>query len=96
MRMHRQRRAQGETVLSLDTPVAGGTEPLGCMLAETDGLAAWHGQNRCSVNDADLRHDLGRALGEPMLTTVVDTDAPLVPRFTVLVTPVLVAPVPIP
>ena len=51
-------------VLSLDVPVAGGTELLGCILAETDGLAAWHGQNRCSVNDADLRHDLGRALRE--------------------------------
>ncbi len=43
MHLHRQRRAQGGTVLSLDAPIAGGTEPLGCMLAETDGLAAWHG-----------------------------------------------------
>ena len=36
------------------------------------------------------------AVAEPMLTTVVDPDAPPVPRFTVLVTPVVVAPVPIP
>ena len=37
-----------------------------------------------------------RAVAEPMLTTVVEPDAPPVPRFTVLVTPVVVAPVPIP
>jgi hypothetical protein len=36
------------------------------------------------------------AVAEPMLTTVVDPDALPVPRFTVLVTPVVVAPVPIP
>ena len=36
------------------------------------------------------------AVAEPMLTTVVDPDAPPVPRFTVLVTPVVVAPVPMP
>lgn len=64
MRIHRQRRAQGGTVLSLDAPIAGGTEPLGCMLTEADGLAAWHGQNRCAAEDAELRHDLARALGD--------------------------------
>ncbi len=64
MRHHRQRRAQGGTVLSLDAPIAGGTEPLGCMLAETDGLAAWHGQDRCAADDAEFRHDLARALGD--------------------------------
>ena len=36
------------------------------------------------------------AVAEPMFTTVVDPDTPPVPRFTVLVTPVVVAPVPIP
>ena len=64
MRIHRQRRAQGGTVLSLDAPIAGGTEPLGCMLTEADGLAAWHGQNRCAAEDADLHHDLARAVGD--------------------------------
>jgi RNA polymerase sigma-70 factor (ECF subfamily) len=64
MRTHRQRRAQGGTVLSLDAPVAGGTEPMGCLLAETDGLAAWHGQDPSSAEDADLHHDLARALGD--------------------------------
>lgn len=64
MRHHSRRRAQGGTVLSLDVPIAGGTEPLGCLLAESDGLAAWHGQDLCATEDAELRHDLARALGE--------------------------------
>ncbi|PTX40330.1 hypothetical protein C8N34_1357 [Gemmobacter caeni] len=33
------------------------------------------------------------AVAEPMFTTVVEPEAPPVPRFTVLVTPVVVAPV---
>ncbi len=64
IRHHRQRRAQGGTVFSLDAPVAGGTEPLGCLLTQTDGLAGWHGQDRCAVEDAETRHDLARALAE--------------------------------
>lgn len=63
IRHHRQRRAQGGAVISLDAPVSGGTEPLGCMLAEADGLAAWHGQDRSAVDDAETHHDLARALG---------------------------------
>ena len=63
IRHHRQRRVQGGTVLSLDAPVSGGTEPLGCMLAEADGLAAWHGQDRSATDDADTLHDLARVLG---------------------------------
>lgn len=64
IRHHRQRRAQGGTVLSLDAPVAGSAEPLGCLLAETDGLAAWHGQDRCAAADVETRHDLARALAD--------------------------------
>lgn len=64
IRHHRQRRAQGGTVLSLDVPVAGSAEPLGCLLAETDGLAAWHGQDRCAAADVETRHDLARALAD--------------------------------
>lgn len=64
IRHHRQRRAQGGAVLSLDAPVSGGTEPLGCMLAAADGLAAWHGQDRSAMDDAEDRHDLARALGD--------------------------------
>lgn len=64
IRHHRQRRAQGGTVLSLDAPVAGSAEPLGCLMAETDGLAAWHGQDRCAAADVETRHDLARALAD--------------------------------
>lgn len=64
IRHHRQRRAQGGTVLSLDAPVSGSAEPLGCLLAETDGLAAWHGQDRCAAADVETRHDLARALAD--------------------------------
>ena len=63
IRHHRQRRARGGTVLSLDAPVAGGITPLGCLLAESDGLAAWHGQDRTNAARAELRHDSARALG---------------------------------
>lgn len=55
MRHHRQRRALGGTVLSLDAPVAGSSEPLGCLLAEANGLAAWHGQNRDTQTDIQIR-----------------------------------------
>lgn len=64
IRHHQARRAQCGTLLSLDAPIAGGTEPLGCLLAEADGLAAWHGQDQSAAEDADLRHDLARALGD--------------------------------
>ncbi|MCB8836166.1 sigma factor [Aurantimonas sp. VKM B-3413] len=63
MRTHRQRQAQGGAVLSLDVPIADATEPLGCILAESDSLAAWLGQDRCTYELADLRHDLAQALG---------------------------------
>jgi len=63
IRHHRQRRAQGGTMLSLDAPVAGGVTPLGCLLAESDGLAAWHGQDRTDAERAESHHDIARALG---------------------------------
>lgn len=63
IRHHRQRRMHGGTVLSLDAPVSGATEPLGCLLAEADGLAAWHGQDRAATDDAETHHDLARVLG---------------------------------
>jgi hypothetical protein len=55
IRHHRQRRTQGGAVVSLDAPAEGAREPLGCLLAETDGLAAWHGQDRCAAEDAGTR-----------------------------------------
>lgn len=63
IRHHRQRKARGGTVLSLDAPVAGSVTPLGCLLAESDGLAAWHGQDRTDTERAELRHDIARVLG---------------------------------
>lgn len=59
---HRQRRARGGTVLSLDAPVAGSGEPLGCLLAETDGLAAWHGRDRDTQTDIQTREAVQSAL----------------------------------
>ena len=63
IRHHRKRRMQGGTVLSLDAPVSGATESMGCLLAEADGLAAWHGQDRSATDDADTLHDLAQVLG---------------------------------
>jgi len=62
IRHHRQRRAQGGTMLSLDAPIAGSAEPLGCLLAETDGLAAWHGQDRDTQADIQTREAVHFAL----------------------------------
>jgi RNA polymerase sigma-70 factor (ECF subfamily) len=64
IRHHRQRRAQGGGMLSLDAPLSGGDVPLGCLLAETDGLAAWHGRDRCAATEVETRHDLARALAD--------------------------------
>ena len=54
---------------------------------------------RRGTAEADLQRAVvppAPAVADPMLTTVVEPDAPPVPRFTVLVTPVVVAPVPMP
>lgn len=62
IRHHQQRRAQGGTILSLEVPLAGETEPVGATLTEADGLAAWHGQDRTALDDCDDRHALETAL----------------------------------
>jgi DNA-directed RNA polymerase specialized sigma24 family protein len=62
-RFHRRRRAQGGALLSLDAFAGSGGTPIGMLLADTDGLAAWHGHDRVAEEDADLRHDVARALG---------------------------------
>ena len=62
IRHHRQRRAQGGTMLSLDAPAAASVEPLGCLLAEADGLATWHGQDRDSQTDIQTREAVQSAL----------------------------------
>ena len=62
MRHHRQRRAQGGSLLWLEVPLAGTGEPVGDMLTEDDGLAAWHGQTCCAAAVTELHHALQAAL----------------------------------
>lgn len=62
IRHHRQRRAQGGSLLSLDVPLTGTREPVGDTLTEDDGLAAWHGQNCCAAAVTELHHALQAAL----------------------------------
>jgi RNA polymerase sigma-70 factor (ECF subfamily) len=62
MRHHRQRRAQGGTMLSLEVPLAGTREPVGDTLTEDDGLAAWHGQTCCAADVTELHLALQAAL----------------------------------
>lgn len=62
MRHHRQRRAQGGSLLSLEVPLAGTREPVGETLTEGDGLAAWHGQTCCAAAVTELHHALQAAL----------------------------------
>jgi len=62
MRHHRQRRAQGGRLLSLDAPLPGSRVPVGETLGEADGLAAWHGQPCCAATATELQHDLQTAL----------------------------------
>ena len=55
IRHHRQRWGQGGAVLSVDAPVPGSIEPLGSLLAASDGLAAWHGQDNDAEADIQTR-----------------------------------------
>ena len=64
MRYHRQRRAQGGPLLSLDVPLSGAREPVGDTLTEDDGLSAWHGQTCCAVAVTELQHALQSALAQ--------------------------------
>ena len=62
MRHHRQHRAQGGSLLSLEVPLAGTREPVGDTLTEDDGLAAWHGQTCCAATVTELHLALQAAL----------------------------------
>ena len=62
MRHHRQHRAQGGSLLSLEVPLAGTREPVGDTLTEDDGLAAWHGQTCCAAAVTELCHAMETAL----------------------------------
>jgi len=61
-RHHRQRQAQGGTLLSLDVPVSGTQEPIGLTLTEADGLASWYGKIRTADEDLEAGLALSRAL----------------------------------
>lgn len=62
MRHHRQRRAQGGSLLSLEVPLSVTREPVGDTLTEDDGLAAWHGQTCCAAAVTELCHAMETAL----------------------------------
>ena len=62
IRHHRQRRAQGGTMLSLEVPLAGTREPVGNTLTAEDGLAVWHGQTCSATAVTELHHALQAAL----------------------------------
>lgn len=62
IRHHRRRRAQGGALLSLDLPLAGTREPIGETLAESDGLAAWHGRDGDAGDELEARLTVRRAL----------------------------------
>jgi RNA polymerase sigma-70 factor (ECF subfamily) len=62
IRHHRQRRAQGGSMLSFEVPLAGSKEPVGDTLTEDDGLAAWHGQSCSAVSVSDEHRALETAL----------------------------------
>lgn len=62
IRHHRQRRAQGGSLFSLDVPLAGSLEPVGETLSEDDSLAAWHGQDRDVRADSLTRESLRAVL----------------------------------
>ena len=64
IRHHQQRRAQGGTILSLEVPLAGETDPVGATLTEADGLAAWHGQTCCAAAVTEFHHALQAALAQ--------------------------------
>lgn len=62
IRHHRQRRAQGGALLSLEVPVSGSRLPVGDTLAETDGLAYWHGQAATAHSIADQNRAVNAAI----------------------------------
>ena len=64
LRHHRDRRARGGALVSLDAPRGPGvTDTLGKTLSQSDGLATWHGQDGDDLARTELRHDLARVLG---------------------------------
>lgn len=81
--------------LVLQVPVHAGPGGHAIHQQQAAGTASHCTQHHVS-DDHGANQSAGCVNTDPMLTTVVDPDAPPVPRLTVLVTPVVVAPVPMP
>ena len=65
LKHHRDRCSRGGALISLDAPFGpSATDTLGETLSQSDGLAAWHGQDCDDLGRTDLRHDLARVLGQ--------------------------------
>ncbi len=64
MRTMRKRRLQGGGLLSLDAPFGGDDpRPLVEMIAEDQGLDAWHGQSATAAENIEQRNAIESALG---------------------------------
>ena len=65
LRLHRDRWSGRGTLVSLDAPLRPDTtDTFGDTLSQSDGLAAWHGQDCDDLARTNLRHDLARVLGQ--------------------------------
>ena len=65
LRHHRDRCSRGGALVSLDAPLRPDTaDTFGDTLSQSDGLAAWHGQDCDDLARTNLRHDLARVLGQ--------------------------------
>lgn len=62
IRHHQQLRKQGGPLLSLSAPAGDPTQQLIDHLIDTDGLAGWHGQDRCDARDTETRIAVNTAL----------------------------------
>lgn len=64
MRVMKERRAQGGSMLSLDAPLSqADPRPMSEVLSDQDGLGAWHGQSSDAHFAAEQSMDMGRVLG---------------------------------
>ena len=65
LRHHRDRCSRGGALVSLDALFGPGTtNTVGDTLSQSDGLAAWHGQDCDDLAHTVLHHDLARVLGQ--------------------------------
>ena len=65
LKHHRDRCSRGGAVVALDALFGPDTaDTFGDTLSQSDGLAAWHGQDCDDLARTVLRHDLARVLGQ--------------------------------